>query len=58
MPSDASKPKAMIFDHLVDAPPEQIRHFSAAARAMRADPRWREVPEWTEPSPVTGEIVR
>lgn len=51
-----------IFDHLEGAPPEQDRHFSRAARRMRARYDWAYPPEeWAhprrvEPAPVSGEI--
>lgn len=50
--------KRRIFDHLEDAPADEDRFFSRVARRMRSSPWWHEVPEWTEPVPVAGEIER
>lgn len=57
-----SPPSVVIFDHLEDAPPEQVRHLSRAARALRARHDWVYPPEsWRHPyredqAPVSGEI--
>lgn len=43
-----------IFDHLDGGPEDAL--FSRVAWRMRRDPRWTQVPTWTDPLPVSGEI--
>lgn len=45
-----------IFNHLDGSDPDEDRHFSRVARAMRSSPSWREIPSYATPSPVTGSI--
>jgi hypothetical protein len=47
--------RGIVFEHLVGAPVEQVRRFSAVARAMVSSSEWRKVSTWNEPPAVLGE---